>query len=265
LEAKLRFKNHNVLITGGTRGIGLATAKRFASEGARVIVSGVNATKGQETAAALQAESLDVGFVQADSGSPQQTRQLFEAAVAKLGGIDVLVSSAGITRGSTDFMDMSDEDFDLVLNTNLKGAFVIGKLVARHMVETKRQGSLVYVGSVGGILAVPPQIGYSVSKAAISMLVKTMAVTLAPLGIRVNCLAPGPIGTEMMMTNFANDPVRLEMLMSRTPLGRFGTIEEIAGSIAFLASPDAGYITGQTIYADGGRLPLNYTVERPKS
>jgi glucose 1-dehydrogenase len=260
----VRFENQAVLITGGTRGIGLATARRFAAEGARVVVSGTNAIKGAETAAALRQESLEVQFVQADSGSPEQVRRLYEASIDLLGGIDVLVSSAGITRASTDFMDMSDEDFDVVLATNLKGAFVIGKLVARQMLATQRQGSLIYVGSVGGMLAVPPQIGYSVSKAALSMLVKNMAVTLAPRGIRVNCLAPGPVNTEMMMTHFANDPARTAMLFSRTPLGRFATSEEIAGSIAFLASTDAGYITGQTIYADGGRLPLNYTVEQPQ-
>ncbi len=261
----MRFKNQAVLITGGTRGIGLATARRFAAEGARVVVSGVNLPKGEEAAAALRREGLDISFVQADSGSPEQIRRLFEASIELLGGIDVLVSSAGITRSSNDFMDMSDEDFDVVLATNLKGAFVIGKLVARHMVDTRRRGSIVYVGSVGGMLAVPPQIGYSVSKAGLSMLAKTMAVTLAPRGIRVNCLAPGPISTEMLMTHFANDPARMEMLLSRTPLGRFGTTEEIAGSIAFLASADAGYITGQTLYADGGRLPLNYTVARPQT
>jgi NAD(P)-dependent dehydrogenase (short-subunit alcohol dehydrogenase family) len=260
----VRFNNRTVLITGGTRGIGLATAKRFALEGARVVISGVNASAGEQTATSLRQEGLEISFARADSGSPQQVRDLFNRAVEILGGVDVLVSSAGITRSSTDFMDMSDEDFDAVLETNLKGAFVIGKHVARHMLETGRRGNMVFVGSVGGMLAVPPQIGYSVSKAGLSMLVKTMAVTLAPRGIRVNCLAPGPINTDMMMTHFANDPARLDMLMSRTPLGRFGTIEEIAGSIAFLASEDAGYITGQTIYADGGRLPLNYTVEKPK-
>jgi glucose 1-dehydrogenase len=261
----MRFKNQAVLITGGTRGIGLATARRFAGEGARVVVSGVNLPKGEETAAALRREGLDISFVLADSGSPEQVRGLFGASIKLLGGIDILVSSAGITRSSNDFMDMSDEDFDVVLATNLKGAFVIGKLVARHMLDTERRGSIVYVGSVGGMLAVPPQIGYSVSKAGLSMLAKAMAVTLAPRGIRVNCLAPGPINTEMLMTRFANEPARMEMLLSRTPLGRFGTTEEIAGSIAFLASADAGYITGQTLYADGGRLPLNYTVGRPQT
>jgi NAD(P)-dependent dehydrogenase (short-subunit alcohol dehydrogenase family) len=260
----VRFEGQSVLVTGGTRGIGLATARRFATEGARVVISGVNPEKGEATASGLRRESLEVMFVQADSGSPEQLKRLFDSTLSAHGGVDVLVSSAGITMSSTNFMDMSDEAFNTVLGTNRTGAFVIGKHVARHMVDTMRRGSIIFVGSVGGMLAVPSQIAYSVSKAALSMLAKNMAVTLAPHGIRVNCLAPGPINTEMMMTNFANDPARMEMLLSRTPLGRFGTIEEIAGSIAFLASPDAGYITGQTIYADGGRLPLNYTVEKPK-
>jgi glucose 1-dehydrogenase len=259
----MRFKDQSVLITGGTSGIGLATARRFASEGARVVISGTNVEKGEVTAEGLRREGLAVIFVQADSGSSDALQRLFESTINAHDGIDVLVSSAGITRSSTNFMDMTDEAFDAVLAANLKGAFVIGKHVAKHMVDTRRQGSIVFVGSVGGILAVPPQIGYSVSKAGLSMLAKNMAITLAPLGIRVNCLAPGPIGTEMMHQHFGADPTRLQMLMSRTPLSRFGTVEEIAGSITFLASPDAGFITGQTIYADGGRLALNYTVEQP--
>lgn len=257
----MRFKDQTVLITGGTRGIGFAAARRFASEGARVVISGVNPGKGAETAARLRDEGMQVTFAKADASAPEQLRELFETALSTYGGIDVLVSSAGITSSAPTFMEMPDADFDAVLATNLRGPFVIAKLVARHMLDARRKGSIVFVGSVGGMLAVPTQIGYSVSKAGLTMLAKVMAVTLAPAGIRVNCLAPGPIDTDMM-TNLKSDPARLQTLMSRTPLGRLGEPGEIAGTIAFLASADAGYITGQTIYADGGRLPLNYTVDK---
>ena len=144
---------------------------------------------------------------------------------------------------------------------NLHGPFTLGKLVAKHMIETKRKGSIVHVSSVG-MLAVPSQIGgTSISKAALNMLTKNMAVALAPYGIRVNAVAPGPVMTDMMKDLVAS-PERYQYLMSRTPLGRLADPEEIAGTIAFMASADAGYITGQILYADGGRLPLNYTAEK---
>jgi glucose 1-dehydrogenase len=257
----MRFSNKTVLVVGGSRGIGLATARRFASEGAKVLIASRSRETGEAAAAALRELGGDVSFAAADAGDAQELRDLFKVAIERLGGIDIHVFSAGISGQPAEFIDVHESEFDRVMQANLRGQFVLGKLVARHMIETKRQGRIVHVSSVGGILAVPSQIGYSVSKAALNMLTKNMAIALAPYGIRVNAVAPGPVMTDMM-TELVASPERYEALMARTPLGRLADPEEIAGTIVFMASDDAGYITGQTLYADGGRLPLNYTASK---
>jgi glucose 1-dehydrogenase len=172
------------------------------------------------------------------------------------------VNNAGIVHGA-DFLDIAEEDFDRVLNVNLKGSFLTGQAVARTMVEKVknggRPGTIVNMSSVNAVFAIANQVPYSVSKGGINQLTKVMALSLAPYGIRVNAIGPGSIMTEMLASVNA-DPAARNRILSRTPLGRIGEPSEIAAVAAFLASDDASYITGQTIYADGGRMPLNYTV-----
>lgn len=253
------FKNKSVLITGGARGIGLACAERFARAGARVLIGDVLDAEGQAAAARLAGEGLAARYRHADAAHREQLQALVDEAIEHHGGIDVAVCAAGVGGPNVDFLDLGDADFDRVLGINLRGPFLLGKAVARHMKDTGRPGAIIHVSSVGAVLGVPTQTAYCVSKAGLGMLTKEMALSLAPYGIRVNAVAPGPIATALTAPLQAN-PDATRMVMSRTPLGRFGSADEIAATVAFLASPDAGFITGQTIYADGGRLALNYVV-----
>ena len=178
------------------------------------------------------------------------------------GAIDILVNNAAIIKG-IDFLEISEADFDAVLNVNLRGAFLVAQAVARQMVTQvkagRRPGSIINMSSVNAVFAIANQVPYSVSKGGLNQLTKVMALSLAEHGIRVNAIGPGSINTRILKTVMTDAAARTKLL-SRTPLGRIGEPEEIAAVAAFLASDDASYITGQTIYADGGRLPLNYTV-----
>ena len=191
-----------------------------------------------------------------------QSRRCVEAALGAHGGIDILVNNAGIVHGA-DFLDVSEADFDRVLRVNLKGTFLVGQAVARQMVEQVKAGgapgAIVNMCSVNAVFAIANQVPYSASKGGVNQLTKVMALSLAPYGIRVNAIGPGSIMTDMLASVNA-DPAARHRILSRTPLGPHRRPAEIAAIAAFLASDDASYITGQTIYADGGRLPLNYTV-----
>jgi glucose 1-dehydrogenase len=179
------------------------------------------------------------------------------AAVDQLGGVDILVNNAGITHAA-DFFDLTEADFDHVIATNLKSAFLAGQAAARHM-AAQRHGVIINMSSINALLAIPNQIPYAASKAGLTQLTKVMALALAPHGIRVNAIGPGTIVTEMSKAVLAGAAMESKVL-ARTPIGRYGQPEEIASVAAFLASDDASYIVGQTIYVEGGRLGLNYTM-----
>jgi glucose 1-dehydrogenase len=178
------------------------------------------------------------------------------------GAIDILVNNAGITSPG-DILEISEADFDRVIRVNLKGAFLVGQAVARQMVKQvmdgRKAGAIINMSSVNAVVTIAAQVPYSASKGGVNQLTKVMALGLAQYGIRVNAIGPGSIMTDMLMSVNSDENTR-QRLLSRTPLGRFGEAAEIAAIAAFLACDDASYITGQTIYADGGRLPLNYTV-----
>lgn len=252
LEGKL------AIVTGGASGIGKAVCERFAADGARVVIADVNREKGAALAAALGGSAT---FVRTDMSNAADIAALSEAASA-LGPVDILVNNAGIVHAA-DFLDLKAEDFDRVLSVNLRGAFLLGQATARLMADRVKAGgpagTIINMSSVNAVFAIANQVPYSVSKGGINQLTKVMALSLAPHGIRVNAIGPGSIMTEML-ASVNNDPAARNRILSRTPLGRIGQPEEIASIAAFLASDDASYITGQTIYADGGRLPLNYVV-----
>ena len=249
------------IVTGGAGGIGYAIAERFLRDGARVVVADIDAEKGR------QAEE-DLGrlgqaqFVKADVGKKLDVHNLIAAAVDAYGDIDILVNNAGVVHAA-DFLDLKEEDFDRVLRNNLTGAFRAGQAAARFMVDKVKAGgpagAIVNMSSVNAVFAIANQVPYSVSKGGMNQLTKVMALSLAPYGIRVNAIGPGSIMTEMLAAVNA-DPAAKNRILSRTPMGRIGNPSEIASIASFLVSDDASYITGQTIYADGGRLPLNYTV-----
>jgi glucose 1-dehydrogenase len=257
----LPLENKVAIVTGAARGIGGAIARRFLADGARVIAADIDEDAGS-TALEELGEIGAVRFVRCDVGSREDVENLVAAATSAFGEIDVLVNNAAILVAA-DFLDLAEADFDRVLRVNLKGAFLCGQAVARHMVARVKAGgapgAIVNLSSVNAVFAIANQVPYSVSKGGINQLTKVMALSLAPFGIRVNAIGPGSINTEMLASVMDNPEARRRIL-SRTPLGRVGEPAEIAAIAAFLASDEASYITGQTIYADGGRLPLNYTV-----
>jgi NAD(P)-dependent dehydrogenase (short-subunit alcohol dehydrogenase family) len=257
----LLLENKVAIVTGAARGIGKAIARRFLEEGARVVVADVDQDGGSAAVGELGALGA-VRFVACDVGEAAAVENLVRATIVAFGEIDVLVNNAAILV-AMDFLDLDEADFDRVIRVNLKGAFLCGQAVARHMVERVKAGgspgAIVNLSSVNAVFAIANQVPYSVSKGGINQLTKVMALALAPRGIRVNAIGPGSIMTDMLASVMRDDAMRRRIL-SRTPLGRLGEPEEIAAVAAFLASDQASYITGQTIYADGGRLPLNYTV-----
>jgi len=256
------LENKVCVVTGAARGIGKAIARRFVSDGARVVIADVDEETGIRTVDELGVIGA-VRFVHCDVGDAAAVANLVDAAMAGFGEIDVLVNNAAVLAAA-DFLALTEADFDRVIRVNLKGAFLCGQAAARRMVERVKAGgspgTIVNLSSVNAVFAIANQVPYSVSKGGINQLTKVMALALSPWGIRVNAIGPGSINTEMLASTMANPDARRRIL-SRTPLGRIGEPAEIAAVAAFLASDEASYITGQTIYADGGRLPLNYTVD----
>ncbi|HEV2676118.1 MAG TPA: SDR family oxidoreductase [Aliidongia sp.] len=248
----MRLKDRTAIITGGMRGIGRAIAERFIAEGARVMLSDIDAEGVANTA-----RELGCAARPADVSQKADIDRLVQETIAEFGQIDILVNNAGITHAA-DFLDLTVEDFDRVIGINLRGAFLASQAVARHMIP-RRSGTIVNMSSVNAVFAIPNQIPYAVSKGGMNQLTKVTAMALAPHGIRVNAIGPGTIMTDMGRS-IMNDEAMRQRVMSRTPLGRCGEPSEVASVAAFLASDDASYLSGQTIYPDGGRLALNYTV-----
>ncbi|MDZ4124686.1 MAG: SDR family oxidoreductase, partial [Hydrogenophaga sp.] len=178
--------------------------------------------------------------------------------VAAFGRIDVLVNNAGIFKAA-DFLEVSEDDFDEVLRVNLKGSFLMGQAVARVM-ATQRDGAIVNMSSVNGVLAIPSIASYNVSKGGINQLTRVMALALAEHGIRVNAVAPGTIATELAARAVLTSDEARNKILSRTPMRRLGEPDEIADVVAWLASDAASYVTGEIVTVDGGRMTLNYTV-----
>ena len=258
----MRFADKTVIVTGGAGGIGRACVELFAREGAAVVVADVDADKGEATAAEIAGTGGIASFIETDVGDAASAAGLVAKTIERFERLDVLVNNAGIIKAA-DFLEISEADFDSVMRVNLKGAFLVGQAAARKMVEAGK-GAIVNMSSANAVLAIPNQIPYVVSKGAMNQLTNVMAQALADKGVRVNAVGPGSIMTDMLKTIMTDDAAR-QKILSRTPLGRCGEPLEVAKVVAFLASDDASYITGQCIYSDGGRLGLNYTVPVPNS
>ena len=240
------------LVTGGAQGIGLACAEALAEDGYRIVLADVKDSV-HDAAASLGG----TGFI-CDMGDPEQITALFDKVEAEVGPVHTLVNNAGIAIAG-DFLTMPLSDFQRVIDINLTGVFLATQRAARTMVERKIEGAIVNMSSINAQVAIPAIAGYCASKGGVMQLTKVAALALAPHNIRVNAVGPGSIDTDMMAAVNA-DPAAFDRAMSRTPLKRPGTAREIGDVVAFLASAKASYITGETTYVDGGRLPLNYTV-----
>ena len=246
-----------VLITGASQGIGAACARRFAREGARLVLCDVADAAGQALAQELKAL-----YVHADVGNSSEVNALVHAALEAHGRIDVLVNNAGIFKAAP-FLDVTEEDFDAVIRVNLKGAFLVAQAVARAMVESQHhasRGVIVNMSSVNAVMAIPNIASYNMSKGGINQLTRVMALALAEHGIRVNAVAPGTIATELAAKAVLTSEEAKAKIMSRTPMKRLGSPEEIADVVAYLASEASSYMTGEIVTVDGGRMALNYTV-----
>ncbi|MDO8534039.1 MAG: 3-oxoacyl-ACP reductase family protein [Xanthobacteraceae bacterium] len=254
-----RLEGKVAIVTGAARGIGLACAQRFVAEGAKVVLADIDEKAGASAAKKLGASAC---FVRCDVGDSHEAIDLVETTCKAFGGVDVLVNNAGIMHGA-DFLELEEADFDRVLRVNLKGAFLVGQAAARKMVEQvkagKKPGAIINMSSINSVVAIPNQLPYCVSKGGLAQLTRVMALALSSHGIRVNAIGPGSIMTDMLAA-VAADRSAKHRLLSRTPLGRIGTPDEIAAIAVFLASDDASYVTGETVFADGGRLALNSTV-----
>ncbi|PZV36241.1 SDR family NAD(P)-dependent oxidoreductase [Mesorhizobium kowhaii] len=247
------------VITGAARGIGRACAERLLAEGAIVVLGDINAAELKKCAAEIGSTDSVLAVV-TDVSKKDQVDALVAAAVARFGRIDIMVNNAGIAPVQ-DFLDISEADYDRVLAVNLKGAFMGTQAAARQMIAQGRGGVIINMSSINSGLANPRVATYAISKGGMNQVTSTAAVAFAPHGIRVVGVGPGTIATDMVMDGtFIDSEEMRRAVLSRTPLGRLGTAAEIASVVAFLASEDASYITGETIYPDGGRRVLNYTV-----
>lgn len=240
------------VVTGGTRGIGLACATALAEAGARVVLVGRAAAQGERVSAALRERGFDARFMAADVSLNEEVDVLMARVAADLGGLDILVNSAGIARHG-DSVDFPAQDWRDVMDVNVNGVFWCARAAARHMLAGGRGGAIVNVGSMSGIASNIPQhqVAYNASKAAVHMLTKSLASEYAQRDIRVNAVAPGYISTDMTLEAL-NDEAWSKVWLAMTPMGRVGMPQEVASAVLFLASKAASYVTGAVLTIDGG-------------
>lgn len=248
----MKLQDQVAIITGASRGIGRAIAERFVREGAQVMLAARGAEQGSLVAEELGGPSAGVIFRACDVSRREQVEELVRATLDEFGHLDTVVNNAGLNH-KAGFLETSEEDWDRVLGVDLKGTFLLSQAAARVMVEQGHGGSIINLSSVMAVLALADQVPYCAAKGGVNQLTKAVAIALGRHGIRVNCIGPGPIRTELMEV-VVHDEAKSHELLDRLPLGRIGTCEEVAGVAVFLASDDAGFITGQTIYPDGGRM-----------
>jgi 3-oxoacyl-[acyl-carrier protein] reductase len=248
-----RFEGRTALVTGGGRGIGAATAIRFAADGAKVVISDVDPEPADAVAAQIRSQGGSAMAVACDVTDRAAVEALVDRAVREYGGLDILVTCAGVLRDNL-IHKMTDTDWDLVVDTHLKGTFLCAQAAQRAMVSARR-GKMVFLSS-NSALGNRGQVNYSAAKAGIQGMAKTLAIELGPFNINVNAVAPGFIETRMTQAVAERTGIDYEDLKraaaERTPLRRIGRPEDIAGVVTFLCSDDASFVTGQTIYATGG-------------
>jgi len=248
IDLTQRLAGKVAVITGGASGIGLATARRFAAEGATVVIGDFNADAGEKAAA-------EVGglFVRVDVTNEAQVNNLFDTAQSTYGSLDIAFNNAGISPPDDDSIETTElPAWDRVQDVNLKSVYLCSRAALRHMVK-QRSGSIINTASFVAVMgSATSQISYTASKGGVLAMTKELGVQFARQGIRVNALCPGPVNTPLLQELFANDPERAQRRLVHIPQGRFAEPEELAAAVAFLASDDASFITASTFLVDGG-------------
>ncbi|MBS7564271.1 glucose 1-dehydrogenase [Mucilaginibacter sp. Bleaf8] len=247
-----RFENKVALVTGSTQGIGAACAIRLASDGADIILNGHSELdeRGEELIKQITDMGRRATYLQADVSKVTDVTKLINDAVASFGQLDILVNNAGVEKNH-DFWDVTEEDYDFVMDTNLKGVFFGIQAFVKYCMKEKRSGVIINMSSVHEEIVFPHFAAYCTSKGGLKMLTRNLATELAPFNIRVNNVAPGAISTPINK-KLEEDPELMENVLKNIPLRKMGKPEDVAGLVAFLASDDATYITGSTYFVDGG-------------
>jgi glucose 1-dehydrogenase len=247
----MKLKDKVAIVTGATKGIGVAIAKEYAKEGAKVVGTGRTIELGAKVVEEIKADGGDAIFVKCDVSKKADIDNVIAQTLKQYGTVDIVVNNAGVNH-SADIFDITEEDWDWVMSVDLKGAFFMSQAAAKVMVDQDKPGSIVNIGSVMAILALADQIPYCAAKGAVEQMTKAMGLSLIGKGIRVNCVSPGPVMTELMERVVHNEE-KHKQLMDRLPIGYIASCEEIARVCVFMASDDASYFVGQSIYPDGGR------------
>jgi len=248
-----RLEDKVALVTGSSQGIGQGVAVRLAQEGAKVVINYHSHPEGaQETLAQVRAAGSDGITIQADLGQTSEIDALIQQSLSKFGRIDILVNNAGLEKPAP-FWEVQESDYDLVLHVNLKGVFFTTQAFVKQLMARNAPGRIVNMSSVHEELPFPHFASYCASKGGLKMLCRNLAIELAPYNITVNNVAPGAIETPIN-TSLLHDKAKLAALLANIPLRRLGKPADVAGAVVFLASPDADYITGTTLFVDGGLL-----------
>jgi NAD(P)-dependent dehydrogenase (short-subunit alcohol dehydrogenase family) len=244
--------NRVIVITGGSSGIGKATAKLFAEDGEHVVILNRNEKAGAETVAELQAIGGSVLYVKTDISSESQVEAAFAKAVEKFGKVDILFANAAIQINKP-VDETTKEDWDLMIGANLTGTFLCCKAAAKYM-KKQKSGSIIICSSGHAFMSYPGYTGYAATKGGQVAFMHACAIDLAPYGIRVNCIIPGATESPLLTYHFSKHPEDEQRILQKIPLGRFATGEDIAKGVRFLASPDASYVAGSCLMVEGGLL-----------
>jgi glucose 1-dehydrogenase len=247
----MKLKNKTAIITGSSQGIGRGIAERFALEGANVVINYIgNMDMANDVKSVVESNGGRAIAVQGDVSKTDDLERLFAASIEAFGAVDILVNNAGVERHAP-FWEVTEKDYDFVMNVNVKGTFFAAQAMTKHLIATKRRGKIVNISSVHEDLPFPNFTAYCVSKGGVRMLTRNLAVELGQFGINVNNIAPGAIETPINR-NLLNDPMKLNYLLGQIPLKRLGQTGDVASMAVFLASDDADYVTGSTFFVDGG-------------
>ena len=249
----MKLESKVAIVTGGSGGIGEAICLRLAKEGAKIVINyRSHPDKARDTKEKVEQAGSSAEIIKADLSKVEEINNLVAESIDRFGKVDILVNSAGLEKRA-DFWDVTEADYDLVMNVNLKAVFFTTQAVVKHFKETNNQGRIINISSVHEELPFPHFTSYCASKGGVKMITRNLAVELGPMGITINNVAPGAIATEINH-DLLNNPEQLKKVTQNIPLGRMGEPEDVSGIVAFLASDEAKYITGSTFYVDGGLL-----------